>query len=328
MRATEHDGIPPIFPLAGKKVWVAGHRGMVGSAIVRRLAAEDCAILTVSRDAVDLRRQAEVEDWVGSRRPDAIFLAAATVGGIHANSTRPADFIHDNLLIEANVIHAAHLAGVSKLLFLGSSCIYPKLAPQPMTEDALLTGPLEETNQWYALAKIAGIRLCQAYRTQHGCDFISAMPTNLYGINDNFDPMSSHVLPALLRKIHAAMRDGRDRVEVWGTGSPRREFLHVDDLADACLFMMKHYSGCDHLNVGFGKDISIRGLAALIADIVGFDGTFVFDPDKPDGPPRKALDISRLSGLGWKASIGLRAGIASTYDWFLGHHPAAAEPGR
>ncbi|UEM23953.1 GDP-L-fucose synthase [Skermanella mucosa] len=311
--------------MAGKKVWVAGHRGMVGSAIVRRLAAEDCEILTVDRDAVDLRRQAEVEDWVGSRRPDAIFLAAATVGGIHANGTRPADFIYDNLSIEANVIHAAHLAGVPKLLFLGSSCIYPKLAPQPMTEDALLTGPLEETNQWYAIAKIAGIRLCQAYRRQHGRDFVSAMPTNLYGINDNFDPMGSHVLPALLRKIHAARRDGRDRVEIWGTGTPRREFLHVDDLADACLFMMKRYSGDDHLNVGFGKDISIRDLAALIADIVGFDGTFVFDPDKPDGPPRKALDISRLSGLGWKASIGLREGIESTYGWFLNHHPAAAE---
>ncbi|UEM06687.1 GDP-L-fucose synthase [Skermanella rosea] len=312
--------------MAGKRVWVAGHRGMVGSAIVRRLAAEDCEVLTVDRGALDLRCQAEVEDWVRSRRPDAVFLAAATVGGIHANSTRPADFIHDNLLIGANVIHAAHLAGVSKLLFLGSSCIYPKLAPQPMGEDALLTGPLEETNQWYAIAKIAGVRLCQAYRRQHGRDFISAMPTNLYGINDNFDLMGSHVLPALLRRIHAARRDGRDRVVIWGTGSPRREFLHVDDLADACLFMMKHYSDHGPLNVGFGKDISIRGLAGLIADIVGFEGGFVFDAAKPDGPPRKALDISRLSGLGWKASIGLRDGIASTYDWFLNNHPAAVEP--
>lgn len=323
MSATEQDGIAPIFPLAGRKVWVAGHRGMVGSAIVRRLAAEDCEILTVDRDALDLRRQAEVEDWVRSRRPDAVFLAAAKVGGIHANGTRPADFIYDNLAIEANVIHAAHLAGVAKLLFLGSSCIYPKLAPQPMGEDALLTGPLEETNQWYAVAKIAGIRLCQAYRLQHGRDFISAMPTNLYGINDNFDLMSSHVLPALLRRIHAARRDGRDRVEVWGTGAPRREFLHVDDLADACLFMMKHYTGRNHLNVGFGKDISIRGLAGMIAEIVGFEGGFVFDASRPDGPPRKALDISRLSGLGWKASIGLRDGIAATYAWFLDNHPAA-----
>lgn len=326
MSATEQDSPAPIFPLTGKKVWVAGHRGMVGSAIVRRLAAEDCEVLTVGRGALDLRRQAEVEDWVRSRRPDAVFLAAATVGGIHANSTRPADFIHDNLAIEANVIHAAHLGGVSKLLFLGSSCIYPRLAPQPMGEDALLTGPLEETNQWYAIAKIAGIRLCQAYRLQHGRDFISAMPTNLYGPGDNFDPMGSHVLPALLRRIHAARRDGRDRVEVWGTGAPRREFLHVDDLADACLFMMKRYSDAGPLNVGFGKEISIRDLAGLIADIVGFGGGFVFDPAKPDGAPRKALDVSRLSGLGWRASIGLRDGIASTYEWFLDNHPAAVGP--
>ena len=249
-------------------------------------------------------------------RPDAVIVAAATVGGIHANDSRPAEFIYDNLVIETNVIHAAWRSGVGKLLFLGSSCIYPKFAPQPMTEDALLTGPLEPTNQWYAVAKIAGIKLCQAYRRQYGCDFVSAMPTNLYGPGDNFDPLSSHVLPALLRKIDAAARQGLPSVEVWGSGRPRREFLHVDDLADALVFILRHYSGEEHLNVGTGTDVSIAELAGLIADVTGYQGRFVFDPSKPDGTPRKLMDVGRLAALGWRAGTDLRSGIVQTYAWY------------
>lgn len=310
---------PAAYPLAGKRVWVAGHRGMVGSAIVRRLAREGCELLTAGREEVDLRRQAEVERWMEGARPDAVFLAAATVGGIRANDTRPAEFLYDNLAIEANVIHAARQCGVEKLLFLGSACIYPREAPQPMAEEALLTGPLEPTNEWYAVAKIAGIRLCQAYRRQWGCDFISAMPNNLYGPGDNFDLEDSHVLPALLRKIHEAKRDGRETVTLWGSGRPLREFLHVDDLADALVFLMRRYSDAPHVNIGSGEEVSINDLAALIAETVGWRGSFVHDTAMPDGVPRKLLDVSRLHAMGWTATTGLREGIAETYRWYLEH---------
>ncbi len=286
------------FGLTGKRLWVAGHRGMVGAAIVRRLAHEDCEILTVGRDTVDLRRQAETEDWMAEARPDAVFLAAATVGGIVANDTRPAEFIYDNLAIETNVIEAARRTGVKKLLLLGSSCIYPRLAEQPMAENALLTGALEPTNQWYALAKIAGIKLCQAYRRQYGLDFISAMPTNLYGPGDNFELESSHVVPALLRKTHEAKASGANSIEIWGSGTPRREFLYVDDCADALVHLMKVYSGEVHVNIGVGSDLTIRELAESIAKVVGFTGSFHYDTRKPDGTPRKLLDVSRLTALG------------------------------
>lgn len=307
----------PLYDLKGKRVWVAGHRGMVGSAIVRRLEAEGCEILTAGRAEADLTRQDQTETWMAGARPQAIFLAAAHVGGILANDTYPAEFIYDNLMIEANIVHAAWRNGVEKLLFLGSSCIYPKFAPQPMAEDALLTGELEPTNQWYAIAKIAGIKLCQAYRAQYGCDFISAMPTNLYGPNDNFDLETSHVLPALMAKAHAAKQEGRSSIEVWGTGKPRREFLHVDDAADACIFLMKNYSEAGHVNVGTGTDIPIGELAALICDIVGYRGEIAYLADKPDGTPVKRMDVSFLSRLGWDARIGLREGIAETYRWYL-----------
>lgn len=307
------------FDLAGKRVWVAGHGGMVGAAIVRRLETEGCEILSVPRKRVDLRRQAEVEGWLADARPDAIFLAAATVGGILANDTRPAEFLYDNLAIEANIIHGAWRAGVGKLLFLGSSCIYPRLAPQPMKEEHLLTGSLEPTNQWYAIAKIAGIKLCQAYRLQYGARFIAAMPTNLYGPGDNFDLAASHVLPALMRKIHAAKVSGEGPVEIWGSGTPKREFLHVDDLADAVVFLMRRYDGDQAFNVGTGTDISIADLASLIAGIVGYEGGFTYASDKPDGMPRKLLDVSRLTALGWSARIALGDGIARTYDWYRAH---------
>jgi GDP-L-fucose synthase len=309
------------FSLSGKKVWVAGHRGMVGSAVVRRLAREDCAVLTVDRNTLDLKRQTEVETWMARNRPDVVVIAAATVGGIHANSTRPADFIHDNLVIATNVIEAAHRENVEKLLFLGSSCIYPRLAPQPIPESALLTGPLEPTNEWYAIAKIAGIKLCQAYRAQHGRDFISAMPTNLYGQGDNFDLLSSHVLPALMAKIHAAKESGADDVVLWGTGTPRREFMYVDDLADALVFLLKEYSGAEHVNVGVGEDISIAEAAAAIARVVGFLGRFVLDGSKPDGTPRKLMDSSRLRGMGWRPTTTLDEGLAATYRWYLENRP-------
>ena len=304
------------YSLKGKRVYVAGHRGMVGSALLRRLANEDCELLTVGRDQVDLRRQAEVEDWMAQEKPQAVFVPAATVGGILANDTRPAEFIYDNLMIETNLIHAAWRVGVKKLLFLGSSCIYPKMATQPMAEDALLTGPLEPTNQWYAIAKIAGIKLCQAYRRQYGCDFISAMPTNLYGIGDNFDLQTSHVMPALISKMHMAKQSGASEVTIWGTGTPLREFLFVDDCADALVFLMQSYSQEDHVNVGFGDDISIHDLAVLISKIVGFDGKIVTDPSKPDGTPRKLMDVTRLSQAGWKARVSLESGIATVYDWY------------
>lgn len=309
--------LAPLYDLGGKRVWVAGHRGMVGSAIVRRLETEDCEVLTAGRDEVDLTRQDQTEAWMAEVRPQAIFLAAAHVGGILANDTYPAEFIYDNLMIEANIVHAAWRNNVEKLLFLGSSCIYPKFAPQPMAEDALLTGELEPTNQWYAIAKIAGIKLCQAYRAQYGCDFISAMPTNLYGPNDNFDLETSHVLPALMAKAHAAKIEGRSTLEVWGTGKPRREFLHVDDAADACVFLMKNYSDSGHVNVGTGADIPIGELAALICDIVGYQGEITYLADKPDGTPVKRMDVSFMSRLGWNARIGLPKGIAETYRWYL-----------
>jgi len=313
-----------IFELGGRKVWVAGHRGMVGSAIVRRLGAERCDVLTADRSALDLRDQKAVDAWLAKARPDAIFVAAATVGGILANDSRPAEFLYDNLAIETNIVHAAWRHGVKKLLFLGSSCIYPKLAPQPMNEAALLTGPLEPTNQWYAIAKIAGLMLCQAYRRQYGCDFISAMPTNLYGIDDNFDLVSSHVIPALMAKIHAAKRAGAPSVTIWGSGTPRREFLFVDDLADALVFLMERYSGEEFVNVGTGADLTIAELAGVIARVIGYQGRFDYDRGKPDGTPQKLLDVSRLGALGWRAATPLADGLAATYRWYAQRHVAAA----
>ena len=311
------------YALSGKRVWVAGHRGMVGSAIVRRLEGEGCEILTVTRAEVDLRRQEEVEDWMASARPHAVFLAAATVGGILANDTRPAEFLYDNLAIETNILHASRRAKVEKLLFLGSSCIYPRLAPQPNREEALLTGPLEPTNQWYAVAKIAGIKLAEAYRRQYGADFISAMPSNLYGPGDNFDLEASHVVPALIAKTHAAKERGAEAVEIWGTGTPRREFLYVDDLADALVFLMRRYSGEEHVNVGTGADVTIRELAEMIAKVVGFQGRMRFDPAKPDGTPRKLLDVSKLTRMGWTATTPLEEGLRRSYRWFLDHRHEA-----
>lgn len=293
---------------------------MVGSALLRRLRSENCAVLTVDRSEVDLRCQAQVRDWVTANRPDAIFLAAARVGGIMANSSWPADFLYDNLMIEANIIHAAHQAGVGKLLFLGSSCIYPKFAEQPICEDSLLTGALEPTNEWYAIAKIAGIKLCQAYRVQHGCDFISAMPTNLYGPGDNYDLTTSHVIPALLRKAHNAKVGNDESFEIWGTGTPRREFLHVDDLADALVHLMKHYSSAEHLNIGCGSDLSIYELAQIVSSVVGFNGGITFDKSKPDGTPRKLLDVSRVTALGWQPSIRIEDGLREVYRDVLGQN--------
>jgi GDP-L-fucose synthase len=304
--------------LAGKRIFVCGHGGMVGSALVRRLAQENCTVLTASRAELDLRDQAAVDRWMTDYRPQAVFLAAARVGGILANATAPADFLYDNLMIEANVISAAHRSGVEKLLFLGSSCIYPKLADQPIREDALLTGPLEPTNEWYAIAKIAGIKLCQAYRQQHGADFISAMPTNLYGAGDNFDLTTSHVLPALIRKVHEAKVSRAPSVTLWGTGTPRREFLHVDDCAEALVFLMQNYSAHEHINVGSGSDLTILELARTICGIVGYGGSIVTDPTKPDGTPRKLMDGSRITAMGWQPRIGLEDGIRSTYQYFLG----------
>jgi GDP-L-fucose synthase len=307
------------IPLSAR-VYVAGHRGLVGSSILRRLSAEGFGnVLTATRDELDLRDQAAVNAWFHRHRPEYVFLVAGTVGGILANSTRPAEFIYDNLMIHATVVHAAHLHGVRRLLYLGSSCIYPRECPQPIREEYLLTGLLEPTNEPYAIAKISGIKLCQAYRRQYGSDFISAMPTNLYGPNDNFDLQSSHVLPALMRKLHDARAAGRDEVGVWGTGTPRREFLHVDDLADACLFLMRHYDEDSHINVGTGEDLSIRELAETLREVVAPGLRLAFDPTKPDGMPRKLLDVSRLHALGWRHRIGLAAGIRSTYEWFLDH---------
>ncbi len=320
--------------VSGKKVYVAGHLGMVGSALMRRLGQEDCQTVTASRSELDLNNQAAVLAWMHEKRPQTVIIAAAKVGGIVANDRWPVEFLYDNLMIEANLINAAHSIGVGKLLFLGSSCIYPKMAAQPIREEALLTSPLETTNEWYAIAKIAGIKLCQAFRRQHGSHFVSAMPTNLYGPFDNYDLTTSHVMPALMRKIHAAQQNGDPEVVIWGSGTPRREFLHVDDLADAVVFLLKHYDGYDHLNVGCGEDLSIINLAKLIAQIVGYSGRFEMDTSKPDGTPRKLLDSSRLAALGWKPSISLQIGIRDTYQWFLDHHtelkmrsaPSVAEP--
>jgi GDP-L-fucose synthase len=307
----------PLYPLAGKRVWVAGHRGMVGSAIVRRLAREDCEILTTDRNAVDLKDQAATRAWVLDAKPDAIFVAAAKVGGILANETYPADFLYDNLMIEANVIEAAYRANTEKLLFLGSSCIYPKFAPQPIPEEALLTGPLEPTNEWYAIAKIAGIKLCQAYREQHGRDFNSAMPTNLYGPGDNFDLDTSHVIPALIRKAHEAKLRGDSALKIWGTGTPRREFLHVDDCADACVHLMKVYSGESHINIGSGEDITILELTRLVCDVVGFKGGIEHDLSKPDGTPRKLMSEDKIRQSGWRPKIALPEGLRTSYEWFV-----------
>ncbi len=314
------DASPPpsdtIYPLAGKRVWVAGHHGLLGSAIVRRLAVEGCEIVTAPRE-VDLRRQDEVERWMERARPDAIFLAAAKVGGILANATYPADFLYDNLMIQANVVETARRTGASKVLLLGSSCIYPKFAPQPITEDALLTGPLESTNEAYAIAKITGLELGQAYRRQHGFDVISAMPTNLYGPGDRFDLESSHVLPALIHKAYAARRSQAASFSIWGTGTPRREFLHADDCADACVFLMERYSSDEHVNVGWGEDIPVLQLARLVAEVVGFDGAIEADLSKPDGTPRKLMSAAKLRAMGWRPRIGLRQGIEGLYAWFL-----------
>ncbi len=326
MSETPAAAAPILYALQGKRVWVAGHRGMVGAALVRRLAREDCEILTVGRDEVDLTRQAEVERWMEANRPQAVFVAAAKVGGILANDTYPAQFLQQNLLIEANIIDAAWRCGVEKLLFLGSSCIYPKLAPQPIPESALLTGPLEPTNEWYAVAKIAGIKLCQAYRKEYGCDFISAMPTNLYGPGDNYDLETSHVIPALIRKAHEAKVRNEPSLMIWGTGTPRREFLHVDDCADALVHVMTRYSEAEHINVGSGEDLPIIELARLICDVVGFEGEIVCDPTKPDGTPRKLMSGEKLRALGWRPRIGLREGLASAYEAFLAE--AASETRR
>jgi len=310
------------YTLSGKRVWVTGHRGMVGSALVRRLETEGCTLIRNNRDTVDLTRQAEVEAFVAKERPDAVFGAAARVGGIHANSTYPADFLYDNLMIAANVIHACASVGIEKLLFLGSSCIYPREAPQPIPETALLTGPLEPTNEWYAIAKITGIKLSQSYRRQHGHDFITAMPTNLYGPGDNFHPENSHVPAALLRRFHEAKETGAAEVTVWGTGRPRREFLYVDDLADACVFLMRNYSGEAPINVGTGEDVTIAGFAEAVRRTVGYTGALTFDTSRPDGMPRKQLDVSALAQLGWRARTPLEDGLALYYRWFLDHRDA------
>ena len=306
-----------VFPLSGRRVYVAGHRGMVGSALVRRLSAMGCELLTATSHELDLRRQTETHAWIAAHKPDAVFLAAAKVGGIMANDQRPGEFLYDNLMIQANVIEASHRCGVQKLLFLGSSCIYPRMAAQPIVEEELLAGPLEPTNQWYAVAKIAGLKMCAAYRRQYGCDYISAQPTNLYGPGDNYDLDSSHVIPALLRKTHEAKQAGASEVEIWGSGHPRREFLHVDDLADALVFLMERYSGEQHVNVGFGGDVSISELASLVSEIVGFTGALRYRPDLPDGTPRKLLDSSRLEKLGWSPQISLREGLDATYLSYL-----------
>jgi GDP-L-fucose synthase len=314
-----------LFELKGKRVFVAGHRGMVGGALVRRLASEGIELLTVPRSEVDLRDQAQVADWFSKKRPQAVFLAAAKVGGIVANNTLRAEFIYDNLIMATNVIHAAHQNGVEKLMFLGSSCIYPKLAAQPLREDSMLTGPLEETNEPYAIAKIAGIKMVEAYRSQYGSDFINVMPTNLYGPGDNYHPEYSHVVAALIRRFHEAKVSGVSNVVVWGTGTPRREFLYVDDLADACIHLMKTYSSDELVNIGTGEDITIAEFARVVAGVVGYAGTISYDPARPDGTPQKLLDVSRLAKLGWRASTSLGDGIKRAYQAYLSESKQAAE---
>jgi GDP-L-fucose synthase len=311
------------YELKKKRIFVSGHRGMVGSAILRLLANEDCEVITASRQQLDLRDQAAVRTWFDRERPQAVFLAAAKVGGILANDRYPAEFLYDNLAIEANVIDSAFRSGVEKLLYLGSSCIYPKFAPQPIPESALLTGSLEPTNEWYAVAKIAGLKLCEAYRRQYGADFISAMPTNLYGPGDNYDLEKSHVIPALLRKVHEAKKSGSSSIVIWGSGTPKREFLHVDDAASAVVHLMKTYSQPEHVNVGTGEDISIFDLAKLMCEVVGFNGVIVTDPSKPDGTPRKLLDVSKLKASGWKPRYGLRDGLVNAYEWFKANEATA-----
>ncbi len=309
----------PCYTLRNRKVWVAGHRGLVGSALVRRLEQEGCQILTAPRDQVDLRRPDQLERWMRETRPQAVFLAAARVGGIYANDTRPAEFIYDNLMIQANVVEASRRLGVEKLMLLGSSCIYPRLAPQPIPEEALLTGPLEPTNQWYAVAKIAGIKLGQAYRRQYDCDYISAMPCNLYGIGDNFDLMQSHVIPALMVKAHQAKMAHAPSMDVWGTGAVRREFLFADDAADGIVHLMQNYSGEQIVNLGPGADVAIRDLVGLVCKVVGFKGGVRFDASRPDGAPRKMVDTSFAASLGWKAKTTLQAGLEATYRWYVDH---------
>ena len=306
-----------IYELKGRRVFVAGHRGMAGSALIRRLERENCHILTVERSVVDLRRQDETERWFATERPDTVLLAAARVGGIKANNDFPVDFLADNLAIQQNVISASHCVGVGKLLFLGSTCIYPRLAPQPMPEESLLTGPLEPTNQWYAIAKIAGIKLCQAYRRQYGADFISVMPTNLYGPGDNYHLEHGHVVAALIRRFHEAKIDNLPFVTVWGTGTPRREFLYVDDFAEACIFLLKTYSDEGIVNIGVGEDLSIAEFARTVGSVVGYRGKITFDPSKPDGTPRKLVDTTRINALGWRASTSLADGLARAYADFL-----------
>ena len=305
------------FSLAGRRVYVAGHRGMVGSAVVRRLESDGVEVVTATRQQADLRDPAAVTAFLEDTKPDVVVVAAAKVGGILANDTYPADFLYENLMIEANLIHGAFKSGTEKLLFLGSSCIYPKVSPQPIPEDALLTGPLESTNEWYAIAKIAGIKLCQAYRKQHGVDYISAMPSNLYGPNDYFDPEKSHVIPALLRRFHEAEQRGDGTVTCWGTGTPRREFLYVDDLADACAFLLKSYSGYEHVNVGTGDDITIKELAETVKSVTGFKGDIAWDTSKPDGTMLKRMDVTRINQLGWKATTPFPVGLEKAYHWYL-----------
>jgi GDP-L-fucose synthase len=309
--------LPKIFDLAGKRIYVAGHRGMVGSAIVRRLAGVPCEVITAGRAEVDLERQEQAERFLAATKPDVVIVAAARVGGIHANNAYPAEFISENLAIARNTVHGSYQAGVKKLLFLGSSCIYPKLAQQPMREEELLTGSLEPTNQWYSIAKIAGIKLCQGYRRQYGADFISVMPTNLYGPGDNYHPENSHVVPALIRRFHESKQNGVPVVKVWGTGKPLREFLFVDDLADACVFVLEHYSEEQHINVGSGEEATIAEFAKLVGDVVGYRGELTFDPSRPDGVARKLLDSSKLAGMGWRARTSLRAGLEQAYAAFL-----------
>ena len=311
------------YELSGKRVFVAGHKGMVGSAIVRRLQAEGCDILTAGRQELDLIDQAAVRGWLADAKPDAVIIAAAKVGGILTNDTYPADFLYDNLMIETNLIEASFRIGVEKLLFLGSSCIYPKLAEQPIAEEALLTGPLEPTNEWYAVAKIAGIKLCQAYRRQHGVDYISAMPTNLYGPGDNYNLETSHVIPALIRKAHSSKETGAPAMTIWGTGTPRREFLHADDCADALVHLMKYYSGDEHVNVGSGEDMTIEALARMVMEVVGYEGELEKDLSKPDGTPRKLMRADKLRSLGWSPRIGMREGLEDAYRWFVEHQGVA-----